>query len=246
MTYERLTLAFALPLLLFSAKGHAEFGFSATTHSSHYKGKDGYLNLSPQYRGEKVNLDESSLSYAIKDSDKYRVELLGQVEARGYDSDSSAEFKGMDDRDPSLGIGGRFSKKTPYGELSATVTRDISSTHNGEEIDLRFGPKPYETPWQGKRELDVGFLAGVKWQSSDVIDYYYGVKPSEVTNTRSEYKGKTAITPYIGAKAEAVLSKHFTAHANVIYTDLPKEISDSPIVDGDNDVALTAGLTYWF
>jgi len=46
--------------------------------------------------------------------------------------------------------------------------------------------------------------------------------------------------------ARTNIAQHVTFDVGAVYKHYPDEITDSPIVDKDHDVELTAGLTYWF
>ena len=152
----------------------------------------------------------------------------------------------MDERDISFDVGGRAALQTELGLLSIDATTDISGTHKGQAVDIRFGPDIYQQHWQGKRELDVSLLAGAKWESAEVVNYYYGVRANEATATRSAYQGKAAITPYIGLHTKMHLSPKLTLDSQVLYQHQPDEISNSPIVTDDQTVTANVGLTYWF
>jgi outer membrane scaffolding protein for murein synthesis (MipA/OmpV family) len=235
-----------LTLLLISPVSQADIGLGLGIKGSEYKGVDGIANIQLEYRGEKFNIADETLSYSLTENDQFRFDIIAKAEARGYESDFADELTGMDDRDASLDLGGKIATKTRFGELSLAATTDISNNHKGQEADLRFGPKPFQSHWNGKRELSVGALAGAKWQSDEVIDYYYGVKTNEVTNDRAAYTGKSAITPYVGVQADVNLTEHLSLKAQALYKDLPKEITDSPIVDSDQELQLQTTVTYWF
>lgn len=207
---------------------------------------DAAAGIHLQYRGERLNIDEETIAYKLSDTEKYQIEIMARSENRGLEDDDLKDFTGLTERDPSLDAGFRAGMKTRYGLLSVEATGDISGTHNGQEVDLRFGPDFYQKAWDGKREVSVGALAGVKWQSKDVVDYYYGVSGGEATASRAAYKGDDAIIPYVGIEAKANLSKHFSMHGNVLYKDRPDEITNSPLVNKNNDGELNLGMTYWF
>lgn len=199
-----------------------------------------------QYRGERLNIDEETIAYKLSDTEKYQIEVMARSESRGLEKDDLKDFTGLKERDESLDAGFRAGMKTRYGLLSVEATGDISGTHNGQEVDVRFGPDFYQKAWDGKREVSIGALAGVKWQSKDVVDYYYGVSSAEATASRAAYKGDDAITPYVGIEAKANLTKHFSMQGNVLYKDRPDEITNSPLVNKSNDGEINMGMTYWF
>ncbi|CAA6801211.1 MAG: Unknown protein [uncultured Thiotrichaceae bacterium] len=199
-----------------------------------------------QYRGKRLNIDEETIAYTLSDTEKYQIELMARSENRGLEQDYLTDFTGLKERDESLDAGFRAGFKTQYGLLSVEATGDITGTHNGQEVDIRFGPDFYQKAWNGKREVSIGALAGVKWQSKDVVDYYYGVSTGEATASRAAYNGEDAVTPYVGMEAKANLSKRFSMHGNVLYKDRPDEITNSPLVNKSNDGELNLAVTYWF
>ena len=213
-----------------------------------YKDHDHDAELKPrlEYRGEKFNLDFKSVSYSIYHSGTYNFEIIGKQIYSGYDSSDSSALKGMKDRDGSFDVGGRASVRTPYGLLSLHVVSDVLGEHKGQEVDLRFGAPFYQRLWStsGEAQLGLTLSQGVRWQSKDVIDHFYGVKSSEVSSTRHAYDGNSALIPYIGL--EPTLSyEDFTIDGGLRYEWLPSEITDSPIASG-NKLRVRLGLTYWF
>jgi outer membrane protein len=152
----------------------------------------------------------------------------------------------MDERESSVGLGLRAGYKTAIGLVSLDATKDVSDKHDGAEAELRIGPDFYSERAGKARNMDFGVIGGVKWQSDDTVDYYYGVKSSEATADRTAYKGKAAVTPYIGVAGQGNITKNLTFNTSAVYLHAPDEITDSPIVDKDHDIQVNAGLTYWF
>ena len=230
------------------ATSHIGVGINLTSNPQIYKGLEdnARAGLHLQYRGERFNVTQESLSYRFLNRGNFHVEALAKSESRGFDKDDITELNGLHNRDDSLDFGLRTGYKTAYGVLSLDATTDISDTHKGHEADLRFGPDFYSESPSGNRSFGLGLVAGVKWQSDEVVDYYYGVKSSEATASRTAYKGKAAVTPYIGLDGKANITKKITLTGSVLYMDQPDEITGSPLVDDGHDVVVNAGLTYWF
>jgi len=203
--------------------------------------------ISFQYRGDKLNIDEKSASYKFFDNGKYQIEVIGNSEERGYQASDSTKLTGMAERKNSWDLGGRVAAKTGLGVVSLAATGDVSGKHKGQEVDLKFSQDLFRKGPRGNpRGVSVDLQAGVKWQSDEVVDYYYGVKNSESTAARATYAGKDAVTPYIGLTARTNIANHVTFDVGAIYKHYPDEITESPIADKDHDVEITAGLTYWF
>ena len=228
-------------------------GLFADSERSIYDGHSGSDELKMegtiafQYRGEKFNADEKSASYKFFDNQKYQIEVIGNHGERGYQASDSSNLTGMSERKSSIDLGGRVSTKTGMGTVSFEATTDVSGRHKGQEADLKISQGLFrQGPKASPRSVSVDLEAGVKWQSNEVVDYYYGVKGSEATATRSAYAGKDAITPYVGLTARTNIMKHVTFDIGAVYKHYPDEITNSTIVDKDHDVKFNAGLTYWF
>jgi outer membrane scaffolding protein for murein synthesis (MipA/OmpV family) len=203
------------------------------------------LSVFPEYHGEQFNMDFESVSYKFFESGNFNLELLGKYESLGYEDNDSKRLKGMKDRDSTLNAGFRASYSTDYGLLSLHAVNDLFGKHKGQEVELRFGEPFYTEHWSGQRELTLGAFVGAKWQSDDLIDYYYGVKVSEVTTDRKAFKGKAAITPFVGLEMKLGFSEHIGVEGMLGYEHLPDKITDSPVAS-KNGMRARLGLTYWF
>ncbi|PWQ93280.1 MipA/OmpV family protein [Leucothrix pacifica] len=224
-------------------------GLNLTNNPMIYDAQDGdyRAGIHLQYRGKRFNMNQDSMAYRFFNRNNFHVEGLVKYESRGFESNDYKAFEGLSDRDESADLGLRAGYETPYGTLTLDATKDISDTHEGHEADLRFGPGLYaESPSGNGNNASFGLIAGVKWQSDKTVDYYYGVKDSEATATRAAYKGKAAVTPYIGIGGQTSIGRNVTLSGSVIYKDQPDEITDSPLVNDDHDIAANLGFTYWF
>ena len=255
MNKPALLFSLTLPVICFSAalqaeatKGQFGLGATMTNRFSVYDSYDNNIEIHPhlQYRGERFNILENTMSYNFSNNPDMRMELIGKLENRGHEADTLDAFRGMEDRDPGFGAGGRFALRTDLGMFRVDATSDISGTHKGQVVDASFGPDIYQQHWNGQKELSVNMLAGVKWESDEVVNHYYGVRDSESTASRAAYQGEAALTPYVGLNGSVAFSPNVTLDANVIYQKLPQEIANSPLVDDDQTVEVGVGLTYWF
>lgn len=222
-------------------------GISVNNHPGLYKNpdQDYRINIFPQYRGEQLNIDQESIAWRFNPDSSLYFEALGKLENRGYEAKDSAVLQGMKQRDASFDAGARIGWQTDYGVLSLDTVTDISGKHDGQSADLRFGPGFYTAYQSESRELSLGLLVGVKWESAKVVDYYYGVKDSEASASRAAYRGRAALTPYVGLKAQLALTSKISLETDVVYKQYPDEIADSPLMDDDH-LEFRTGLTYRF
>lgn len=230
-------------------------GLSGSRVQSEYKHKgksDSDINLEvnlfPEYRGERLQLNREGIAYRVIKADKYSIDVVGKGGNKGYQSKDLEIFKGMKERKNSFDAGVRFTAKTPYLPISVTAMTDISRRHKGQEVGLKLGGiQPSATYWTGKRNVSIAAVGGVDWKSKKVVDYYYGVNPSEATTDRKAYKGKAAFTPYVGFETEAKLSRHLSITGGAIYKHLPEGIRNSPLTrDKKSNYQMNLGVSYWF
>ncbi len=228
----------------------ADFGIVANAaNNNDYKNPDDDISLllGVEYRGEKFNVSHGVISYDFSHSKKYGVEALLASKNIGYDAKDSKTFTGMDDRDVSIDVGGRLIIDTGALPVTFDVSKDINSS-KGYDAGLKVGGiAPHASHWNGKRELKVMAAGGLRYQSKDVVDYYYGVKNSEATANRHAYKGKSALTPYVGVEAQANITKHFTINADLGVERRANSIINSPLTtDKEYQGIANIGITYWF
>jgi outer membrane protein len=158
--------------------------------------------------------------------------------ALGYTSNQSPILFGMSRRDWSL-QGGITAGKT-FGRLAVDVgaNTDITGAHDGQEYSFKIA-----MPFSGERWNFVPQI-GVRYQSDDIVNYYYGVTPPEATPGRPEYTPGSALIP----RASVTLSYRFNPRwymrlkASLDFT--PDEITMSPIVDVDNASRIFVGIAY--
>lgn len=247
-TFSASLLALSLISPLTSQAGEWGVGVNLNNRYDVYVDHDDDLNLNiaPEYRSERFNLDFESMSYRLFYSDKYNLEILAKAVELGFEKGDSKTFAGMMDRDPSINAGLRASYTTDYGLFSLHALTDVLGKHKGQEVELRFG-EPFYTRHSAdnKKELTLGSFVGTRWQSDDLIDYYYGVKNNEATATRKAFKGTSAITPFVGVELKLGLSESFGLEGALRYEHRPDKITQSDIAS-KNGMKARLGLTYWF
>jgi len=77
------------------------------------------------------------------------------------------------------------------GAISSSLMSDVSSTHKGYRLDVNY--QHHIALGGGIFQASIGLTA----QSANYNDYYYGVRASEVTNTRTAYQAKAGFNPYL-------------------------------------------------
>lgn len=73
---------------------------------------------------------------------------------------------------------------------------------------------------------------GVLYYDENFSDYYYGISESESCRSGlASYSAQDAWVPYVSLTAKYPIGEHVVLMASAGYSELPEEITDSPMVD---------------
>ncbi|TFH74608.1 hypothetical protein E3V39_00070 [Gammaproteobacteria bacterium LSUCC0112] len=87
----------------------------------------------------------------------------------------------LPERDYAVNSGIEMLYLSQWGDLQAQLLTDASGTHHGQSAWFS-----YSYPWI-TRTSEFSLTLGLEWKSSDLIDYYYGVRPEERIDGRPVY-----------------------------------------------------------
>ena len=209
------------------------------------------------YQSERFEFVGKTLSAEVWKNDRIAVEALADWRFQSYDAEDSPYLAGMDDRDGTLEAGGRVKTDALGVQVALTAKADLLSRQGGWEADLQAS---YElSSW---RPLSVRPNVGLRYQSSSLADYYYGVDPEEgrlgtvcaastdtpctALDPRPAYEVDGAFTPYLGIQARQALSRKVAVAGAIDYAFLPGTITDSPIVSEEGQLFGFIGVVYLF
>ncbi|HEY0962056.1 MAG TPA: MipA/OmpV family protein [Pseudomonadales bacterium] len=166
------------------------------------------------------------------------------LEALGLPASTSTDFVNQNaelaDRDFALNGGLEFLYISPWGDVQAQVLSDVSSTHDGQEAWLS-----WSHPWYThSNEFTLTF--GAEWKSSDLVSYYYGVRPDEAFPGRPAYTGGSGTNGFIRFAARHAFTERWHLVGMIEREFLSSAISNSPIVDETRVDTFFAGLYFSF
>lgn len=216
-------------------------GAGAMIIESPYKGVDNDVYPVPVliFESKRFFVDKTVAGYYFNDkADAVRWAVIGSLRSQGYGADDSSDLNGMQDRDWALDAGVMLCWNNPIVNMSIDAVTDVSGTHEGRELCL----SAYKT-------LFEGFLtpkASIKWQSSDLVDYYYGVRPNEARAGRPEYTAGSGLEYMAGVTIGLPLGDKWALFGDTQCTFLGDEAGDSPIVGDDTIMRYVAGVVYRF
>lgn len=253
MKYRPLVAPAALAVFLSAPAAYAQppasdrpqlaLGVAAISSPEPYAGADDDILVVPaiSFSYKQFYFRGITAGFRLWESGGFRADAVAQARFGGYDEEDSPALAGMEDRRKSADVGFelRWERERRIG-VRLTPLVDALGRSDGQEVGfdvyvpLRFGPVRLEP------------RAGVEWQSDDLVDYYYGVRPEEALPGRRAFAGEEAFNLTAGLFLFTPLSQRLLLQSFVEYERLDSGIEESPIVDRGSAVTGFAAVSYRF
>lgn len=120
--------------------------------------------------------------------------------------------------------------------VQGQVRREISSFHGGYTGSLQTG-----TSVQIKN-LSLHAVVGASFQSEEVVDYYYGVTPTEVSANFAQYNPGSDTTQTAEVGASYPMGEDWVLRGQINYTNYSEDIVNSPFWNSDETEQITSKL----
>ncbi|MEB6380993.1 MipA/OmpV family protein [Leclercia adecarboxylata] len=235
--------------VLFAAAPVMAEGFSigagAVFNESPYKGYNENVSAVPliSYEGEHFYVRQATGGWIVWKDAKNELSLTTSWMPLHFDPEDNDDpaMKQLDERKASAMLGGAYYHHESWGSLKLAIAADAMDESGG-----MMGEMSWFRPFRIER-LTLTPSLGVFFHDDSFNDYYYGV--SEKESRRSDLQQYTAgetVTPYVGVAAKYPLTQNLYLNASAVYTVLPDEVKNSPMIDRDDSVALMTGLTWTF
>lgn len=182
----------------------------------------------------------ATAGYRLLADDNWTFDAIGKWRFDGYDEDDSDRLDGMHNRHPTVDIGGEFTLTGGWGEVWVSAITDTFGQHDGQEIKLGY-TKPFVF-----NKLTLSPAGGLIWQSNNLANYYYGVRPDEARPGRPSFHVGDSTNWFVGLRAEYQANERWTYLAGVTYQFLDSKIRKSPIVGDSFVISALVGAMYKF
>lgn len=185
--------------------------------------------------------------YRLVDTDSVDFDVRVRFRFSGLDPDDSPFLAGMEERRETVeaGLGLDWELGRALGgdfEVELRAFADVLGRSDGFESSI-------DLAWRkvfGPGTVILVPAVGMVYQSSDQVDYYYGVRPDEARPWRPAYEGASVFNP----RASVLLVYRFTPRwslTGLVSVDFfDDEIESSPIVDQSTEAFGLVGLAYSF
>lgn len=170
---------------------------------------------------------------------------FGGINAKDF-SQSDLAHRGinrddLEDRGSDIDVGFRGTWTGAIGQIALEATTDVSGNSKGQQYGIKYGYAfhPYG--------FAITPSIGVKFLSSKVADYYYGIHKTELQRGVSVYKvGGGAAIPEVGVNVIKPFAGNWTMIVNANWGSLPSKISNSPLVSGSSTSSIFIGFARSF
>jgi len=154
------------------------------------------------------------------------------------DEEDSVAFQGVNDRLWLLPAGPDISWPTRIGLFGLSGVADTLGRRMGQELEFSYAML-----------FDLGGFdlipsAGMRWKNQDLVNYYYGVRPSEARAGRPAYEGESAFDPFVRLAVRHQLTERWSLVAATQYEWLDSQPADSPFLDANHDASFMVGMLY--
>lgn len=127
-----------------------------------------------------------------------------------------------------------------FGTWRLALMHDLFDVHDGMEGQIKWN---YHLAFE---ELSIDFAVFFDWKSQEVVNYYYGVRPSESAYWSQRYRAEDGWNQGAELTARYHLTPDWELLMTARYTRFADTIADSPLLDEDDSLAYLVGAAYRF
>ena len=168
----------------------------------------------------------------------WELGAVGRIETMGFGSSDAPELEGLSNRLWTIELAPIIGYRAWPVHINFRAYYEISGRHDGSTSELAFS-----LPRQWGRSFIVPSVELIH-QSSDYVNYYFGVSPVESNPTRPAYIAGSALNTALSIRWGYELTKKWLLSGSLGLEFLDSEISDSPIVAKDQIWSARISIAY--
>lgn len=144
----------------------------------------------------------------------------------GFKSSDGSRLTGMAERHLSVNLGPSFEWATPIVDVNLAYVGDVTGSSKGGELHaLLYKQLADTTHW------DLGVYTELERLDHRTANYYYGVRPEEVTAGRAFYQPGATTNWNLGLMGAYRINSRYALMFGLQNTQLGGRAADSPIVE---------------
>jgi len=180
-----------------------------------------------------------TFGYRLHQSDSRNFEIVFSNTLPDLTPDT-AGFESIEDRDADLVAGFRSSFYFPKSIVQLSLLGDVSDRHGGFTAAAQWGRF-----WQ-VRNWNLHAIAGARFFSENLTDFYFGIRPDEVSELTPLYTAGSGLMTELEFGATLPLSQDWIFRSSVQFFRLPDAIVDSPLTLGRSAYVFSNSINYVF
>ena len=237
-------------------------------------GKNIPLVLIPNvsYYGENFFIENSVIGYSFHENNRFSFSLISQVNrenaffsrwhpsnvliadmsvgldvispSEGQTENPKVSLDEIEDRkwavDGGLQLNWFTTKNT---DIKAQVLHDLNGVYHGFNAQVEIN---HFLHFQHLEKAIVKLTVGGNWQSSEQVNYYYGINETDNPSGSALYQGSSSFSPYLKIFGYYHLTKNWAIRLNLSREYLSNSLTNSPLVEDDVVDTFFAGVSYVF
>ncbi len=236
---------FALPFMASATASELSIGAGAAYNESPYRGYNENTKAIPliSYEGDTFYVRQTTLGFILSQSEKNELSLTASWMPLEFDPADNDDYamQQLDKRDSTAMAGVAWYHHERWGTVKASAAADVLDNSNGWVGELSVFHK------MQIGRLSLTLALGVLYYDENFSDYYYGISESESRRSGlASYSAQDAWVPYVSLTAKYPIGEHVVLMASAGYSELPEEITDSPMVDRNESFTFVTGVSWRF
>ncbi|GAB3019837.1 MipA/OmpV family protein [Bowmanella dokdonensis] len=192
--------------------------------------------------------DSALVGYRIYADEVWQTDVvlsshMNRISESGYSYHGDTivpELKGIRTRGSDSSLGLRVQHFRGPHHLSLELGNDISQRYSSYLF------QGYYSYLAQLRNWDLQLTAGLHLYSGELVDYYFGILPTEATARRPVYHGRSAHMLHLGLSALYPLNEHWLLDLGMGLNRYSSSIANSPIVASNVEALGMVSIRYVF
>ncbi len=181
-----------------------------------------------------------AFGYNAWENERSRVALLFSSQIGSYTPGTVPGYVSVRDRDADLQFGIRSTHYQDNNIVQLELGVDSTGRGNGVVAAWQFGHF-----WQ-LRNWNLHALLGLRYFSADIVDFYFGIDESEVSEQTAVYQADHGVLTTAEFGAAIPLNEKWVFRTNATVDRLPDSVVDSPLTQARMAYDFSVGINYIF
>lgn len=194
-----------------------------------------------EYRGFFAEIIEDSFSditlgYNAYVTDDVSIDIVATTWFQHISRDDFEGFESVTDRDGDVLVGLRSNQYFGDTQLQLELFHDVAGAHDGAVASVQLGRRFQYRNW------NFHGLAGLRYFSEDVLQYYFGVSEAESSTTLAAFDAGHGFVPTLQFGGTVPINEKWIFRAGAEYSHFPDSVSDSSLAQGDGMYVIHGGV----